>query len=368
LIPAATLIPVETMRKLLDLANEGATIIFHKSIPSDVPGYGMLPQRRAELKELLSTIPFNSVEPNNVKTTSPGKGLLLLGGNIDVALTEGKIRKEKMAASGLQFIRKKNDEGNVYFISNPGKSFEGWVPLHLKAETVTIFEPMMGKTGIAKIRNAAGADYTEVYLKLDSGESCILQTELRRVSGARYPYYAMNGEPQEISGTWNVKFISGGPSLPKPAQLSSVGSWTDIPGQASKDFSGTAEYSLRFNKPSGNATWWVLDLGIVEESAEVTLNNKKLATLIGPSYRVVIPASSLLASNLLQVQVTNGMANRIISLEKKGVQWKKFYNVNFPSRLPANRGSDGIFTAAKWQPLPSGLIGPVTITPLKAEE
>jgi hypothetical protein len=62
------------------------------------------------------------------------------------------------------------------------------------------------------------------------------------------------------------------------------------------------------------------------------------------------------------------MANRIIDLDKRGVQWKKFYNINMSARLAENRGPDGLFTAAKWQPKPSGLIGPVTITPLKLVE
>jgi hypothetical protein len=95
------------------------------------------------------------------------------------------------------------------------------------------------------------------------------------------------------------------------------------------------------------------------------LNGKKIATLIGPVYTVTIPAVQLKPDNNLQVIVTNGMANRIIDLEKRGVPWKKFYNVNMPARLAENRGADGLFTATKWQPKPSGLIGPVTITPLK---
>jgi hypothetical protein len=37
------------------------------------------------------------------------------------------------------------------------------------------------------------------------------------------------------------------------------------------------------------------------------------------------------------------------------------------ARLAENRGADGLFTAAKWQPKPSGLLGPVTLTPMKFE-
>jgi len=110
-----------------------------------------------------------------------------------------------------------------------------------------------------------------------------------------------------------------------------------------------------------------LDLGDVKESATVILNGKKIATLIGPSYAVTITPNLLKPVNELQVIVTNGMANRIIDLDKRGVEWKKFYNINMPSRLAENRGADGLFTAVKWQPRPSGLLGPVTLTPLKFE-
>jgi hypothetical protein len=67
------------------------------------------------------------------------------------------------------------------------------------------------------------------------------------------------------------------------------------------------------------------------------------------------------------VLASNLMANRIADLDRRGVPWKKFYNVNFPPRLAANRGPDGLFSAAKWTPLPSGLVGPVTLTPLRAK-
>jgi len=58
------------------------------------------------------------------------------------------------------------------------------------------------------------------------------------------------------------------------------------------------------------------------------------------------------------------MANRIADMDKRGVPWKKFYNTNFPARLRQNAGPDGLFTAAKWSPKASGLLGPVTITPV----
>ena len=107
-----------------------------------------------------------------------------------------------------------------------------------------------------------------------------------------------------------------------------------------------------------------MNLGRVHDSARVRLNGRDLGTMIGPGFRVTLDSASLSPTNTLEISVTNLTANRIADLDRRGVPWKKFYNVNMPSLLPANRGPDSLFTAAKWEPLPSGLLGPVTLTPL----
>jgi hypothetical protein len=109
----------------------------------------------------------------------------------------------------------------------------------------------------------------------------------------------------------------------------------------------------------------MLDLGEVRESAAVWLNGQYVATLIGDDFSTVFDASLLKKDNLLEIHVANGMVNRIIYMDQQGIPYKKFYNVNFPALDVQNRGSDGLFTAASWDPLPSGLLGPVTLTPLR---
>jgi hypothetical protein len=69
--------------------------------------------------------------------------------------------------------------------------------------------------------------------------------------------------------------------------------------------------------------------------------------------------------NLLEVQVSNLMVNRIEYMDRAGIPYKKFYNYNFPPHLRENRGADGLFDASKWAPKESGLSGPVTLTLLK---
>ena len=178
----------------------------------------------------------------------------------------------------------------------------------------------------------------------------------------KFGFAKPDGPKQQIGETWNVEFISGGPALPGKFTTTKLDSWTTASDEA-KFFSGIARYTTSFSKPAGTASAWLLDLGEVHETAEVFLNGKKLATLVGPTFQVVIPSSSLSQTNTLEILVANLMANRIIYMEKNNLPWKIFYNINMPARKPENV-KNGLFNAAGWEPLPSGLLGPVTLKPV----
>jgi len=197
-----------------------------------------------------------------------------------------------------------------------------------------------------------------------------------------YPYYKPAGAPVEVKGLWKLEFMGGGPVIPGVRTVEQLGSWTEMGGDDLRNFSGVGKYSLSFERPGAGATVyaggisrvgeaspaaWLLDLGKVGRTAEVVLNGKRVGMLIGPDFRVVVLASALRERNTLEVIVSNGMINRIEDLDRRGVYWKKFYNYNFPPHERANRGADGLFDASKWAPVESGLIGPVTLTPLEAD-
>ena len=110
---------------------------------------------------------------------------------------------------------------------------------------------------------------------------------------------------------------------------------------------------------------WILNLGDVKESATVYLNGDKIATLFFPPFQTLITPDLLQENdNILEIEVSNLMANRIIYMDREGMEYRNFYNVNFPARKPENKGKDGLFTAIRWEPLPSGLRGPVTLIPV----
>jgi hypothetical protein len=228
--------------------------------------------------------------------------------------------------------------------------------------SAALFDPQNGHIGNAAVR---GDDLKsmEAYVQLAPGQSCIVQCGAR--GDTDWTYLRAKAPGEMLTGRWDVSFIKGGPGLPAAVQLSRLQSWTEVGGEEGKAFSGTAKYTLEFPKPQMAAEVWRLDLGRVAESARVVVNGKDLGTLIAAPFAIDIPADKLRDLNTLEVFVSNLMANRIADMDRRDVPWKRFYNVNMAALEPANRGANNIFSAAKWEPRESGLIGPVTLTPME---
>ncbi len=365
-LPECRFIPLKTLEKLIELARKGATIVVQNSLPSDVSGWGSLDERRSNLKKLVATIQFAKLADSDIQSAKVGNGRILLGRDLGQLLSFAGVKRESFVDRGLQFERRKHDRGHYYFILNGGNDpIDGWVPLQVGARSVAIFNPMVEERGLAAFRvNNNGV--IEVYLQLAPGESCILKTFDTVVRGPLYGYFRTIGAPQKIPAVWSVRFVEGGPELPTALETGELGSWTNYGGEALKKFSGTARYTISFEKPEGAADGWLLDLGRVCESARVRLNGQDLGTLIKSPYQIRIPKNLLKEKNTLEIDVANLMANRVADLDRRNVNWKKFYNINFPARRNENRGADGLFNASRWLPRDSGLIGPVTIVPVES--
>jgi hypothetical protein len=218
---------------------------------------------------------------------------------------------------------------------------------------------MNKQIGKAEIRNLSDND-AEVYLKLGKGETLILQWYPTNQNIEDYKFFEKTNEIMNLDGEWKINFVKGGPTIPGSYTAKKLESWTEHSNEL-KWFSGTAGYKTTFEKPGFKAPAYMLDLGKVCESADVYLNGEKLATLIGPEFQLIVEADKLQNINNLEVRVTNLMANRIIYMDKKGINYKKFYNINFAAHDRKDMDKNGLFTAKNWKPLESGLIGPVKL-------
>ena len=163
----------------------------------------------------------------------------------------------------------------------------------------------------------------------------------------------------ELRGQWTVTFLEGGPVLPKPFTSDTVST-----GPVAATRTRTASPVLRATRsPSTRPTRrgaHLLNLGTVHESARVRLNGRELGTLIEPFFSVETGPLRP-TGNVLEVEVTNVSANRIRDLDRRGVQWRIFNDINFV-------GIDyRPFDASRWPVRPSGLSGPVALQPLSGD-
>ncbi|HEX6891565.1 MAG TPA: glycosyl hydrolase, partial [Chryseolinea sp.] len=363
-IPHCRYIPVATFEKVIALAKAGATVIITEGPPESPAGFSKLDENKKLFNDLVKQSDASAEVVAGIRETKLGQGRIIMGDSIVAALNHSSIKREVMVDQGIQFIRKKeNGDRKIYLIANAtDKSFEGWLPLSESSKSVAIYDPMTGEFGSARIRQAS-AGAAEVFVQLTKSQTLILETYKSDIGAQPFRYISEVGDPVLLNGKWKLTFLSGGTKLPPAVEMDAVSSWLAF-GSDYASFSGTASYTTSFKRPATNSAGWRLDLGVVKESAEILLNGKPLATLIGPVYHCYIDKALLAEDNILEVRVSNLMANRIADLDKRGVFWKKFYNINFPARKPENR-KNGLFDASEWMPRESGLIGPVRLQPVK---
>jgi len=356
LVPPCRRMPLRTMKRLISLAKAGATVVFEKRLPEDVPGFGNLENRRTDFEKVISKLRFGKVASSGIKRAKVGKGSVLVGEDLISVLTKAGAGREVIVDKGVSFIRRSHNEGHHYFLANLGdKNVDGWVPFAVKANSVVIMNTLTGASGVGAVRRKQKKS-TEVYLQLSPGESVILRTfTKKRAAGAKWRYLESAVKRVEIKGRWQVAFIDGGPELPDSYETEELGSWTAQPDVKAKQFAGTARYSITFDKPVGEADEYILELGEVRDSAKVYVNGEYAGSVFSIPFKVKVGRFLKDGKNKLEVEVTNLAANRIADMDRRGVKWKKFYNINYASlKYKA-------FDASGWELEDSGLLGPVRL-------
>ncbi len=376
IVPQSSLMPVETLQKLHELGQRGNLICFIGDLPTDVPGFAKLSERRASFQKERAEILGKLKEYGGIRMAFSKKhdhiGGAILVGDFAQALT--KLPKgEPLVAAGLGFIRRvSNDQRTkLYFITNlTGKAFDDSLGLRLDsrpAGTVIFLDPRTGKSGVVEsqvTQSTTKGRTNNVRLQLAPGESLVVRMHAEKVTGHVWKYLDPLAPATPLAGDWRISFLHGGPELPPAFTLSNgkLASWTNQ-SPAHEAFAGTARYELDFDlpaTPAGAGGDWRLDLGDVRETARVFVNGTEVDLLWSLPFRTRIDAKHLKPGrNTLAIEVTNLAANRIRDLDKRGVKWANFYDANV---VNVNYKK---MDAANWPIMPAGLLGPITLTPLK---
>ncbi|KAA9148165.1 hypothetical protein FPZ12_045080 [Amycolatopsis acidicola] len=337
-VPGARLMPLDTVRQLRTLADQGATVVFTGDLPADVPGLADLDARRAQLAKL------------NAALRAHPRVVVVKETELDAALSRAGAVREPIADTGLRVLRRQHDQGKHYFLSNvTANTVDGWYPLGTDAASVGALDPLHDVTGLAETRRVNGK--LQVRVHLEPGESLILRTyDRRHVVAPVVSALVPTGREVALDGRWSLRFLDGGPEVPPARDLAKLVSWTEL-GEQESAFSGTARYTLRFILSTGDAGRdWLLDLGDVREAAAVRLNGRELGTAWSIPFHVPLGDAARPGVNVLELDVTNLAANRVRALARAGKLTTNFFMSWRSGQAPAD-----------WDPMPSGLLGPVRL-------
>jgi alpha-L-rhamnosidase len=329
------------LRKLAALVEGGATVI--GLAPGGDPGLGTDPAEYAALVAKL----WPGTDQARV-----GKGRVIASKSVEAALASAGLAPDFRYSGGkdghdIPFLHRKLADGDSYFLVNRKQH----------AETVEARFRVTGKA--PELWNAETGKSSPVSYRIEGGETVVpltLEAEKSIFVVFRKPaaapsltVAARNYAPAAaLEGSWTVRFQPGR-AAPAEAVLPALGSLSSHSDPAIKYFSGMATYVKDVAAPKG----WkpgravLLDLGEVNELAEVTVNGKVVGTVWQAPYTIDIGPALKKGKNRIEIKVANRWINRLIGDAQPGAQKITFtampsYNADAPLR-------------------PSGLVGPVTL-------
>ncbi len=348
-VPQAEHMPLETIRKLAELAEAGCPVLFLGGLPRSLPG----------LEGAADAQRWSNVRKRFGAAAKRLEEKALRGADLPALLSQAGIRSERWAAAnGVGFLRRQRDDGVVYLLCNHrDEALDTWIEPEVESDGAVLMDPATGRVGAAA-QQMTGEHHRRVRVQLEPHETVLLVMTADPVKAEPWRYHDAEGKAQTLTG-WTVTFIDGGPTKPAPYTSEEPRAWNESDDPAAESFAGTARYACKFDA-RGDAGRYRLELGDVLGSAAVRINGEEIGTLIGPSFAIDV-AGLKPSGNRLEIDVTGVAANRLRDLDRRGVNWRLFEDINIV-------GIDyKPLDASAWPVRPLGLRGPVMLTPLRGD-
>lgn len=326
-VPKVDYLPKATLEDLKNLARQGIKIIFEEGKPTYFSGF---PQTKVD-KSLLESANF------------------IVSKALTAELDQLDISNEMLQGLGLDFIRKKNAQGHLYFITNLGDRFyEEEVSFSVDYKYLTIIDPLTNTKRYIETDD-------HFLLNLPPGKSLLIQTSMDQPDGEKYPFY-QSMDTIAIESSWKVSFADyHTQKLKKEYSIDRLISWTEWGEEALKTYTGKATYTANFKLEDLDQAiqQYTLHIEEVRETAQVFINGVDCGTIWAFPNQLEIPAELLKQENQLEIVVQNLSANYMKKYDEENPGWKKFYDINF-----VNITYDD-FSTRQWAYEPSGIIGKI---------
>jgi hypothetical protein len=348
-LPKTRNLTLPALERLAEFVREGGTLIGRVPTGSTgIVGPAIAERVSALDKELFSACGTeDSTEAHTV-----GRGRTICTGDANAALLALGVRKDFEATSDgptpLDYAHRRSAHADIYFVRNPNvKAVHAQASFRVVGREPTLWDAVTGSVTRADVI-ARAADGTSVSLDLPPFGSVfvVFADKLPRLQAAAKPAESAD---VPLALPWSVAFEPGR-GAPATATMSELTDWSLSEDPGIRYFSGTATYRSHFVLPSPPATGLTLSLTQLHEIATVKVNGRAAGTIWALPYRLHLPAQLLHAGdNEIELDVTNLWPNRIIGDLQPGVtQAVTHTNIRkYTATSPL---------------LPSGLIGPVTLT------
>jgi hypothetical protein len=368
------------LRRLRDLVAQGAVVVGNR--PTDSPS---LADDSAEWKKVADSLWGATSTPHGVRRI--GKGRLYIGITANEALAAlGVVRDFDYRSpdceptemyerhgikyaevncvktdANLMFVHRKLADGDVYFVDNRNDRAENLDAIfRVDGKAPELWDAASGEMRPAAYFAVVGGR-TNVRLHLEPyGTTFVVFRELAKTASRTLPEEKetlVAGGDDSLNKQWTVSFEPNR-GAPETALFDRLISWSESADPGVKYFSGSATYTKTIEVPasafSSGAHLW-LDLGDVENIADVTVNGKRQGTVWKAPFRIDVTQSLVPGSNQIVVRVTNLWVNRLIG-DQQPWALKKYAFTDF-----APYKADSPL-------LPSGLIGPVRLLSMAATQ
>jgi len=346
------MISLAAAEKILQLVKDGATVFVDEK-PDLQPGM----HSEADHKKWQNVIDEIWTNNLNASTWKIGKGTIIklpyLGNDFASIGIEQDVYFPKLNRADSETIawtHRKSNEEEIYFLSNQKgekRSFE--VSFRVSGKIPELYNPVNDKTTILsdwKIANGR----TLIPIVLDANESCFVifkENTKETISNKKQNYVALE-TVQTLDENWEIQFDPEFHGPKEVVKTNKLFDWSTSKNDQIKYYSGTAIYKKEFIwKGKINEKFW-LDLGVIANIAEVTINGINCGTIWTFPYKADISEALKKGKNTIEIKITNTWANRLIGDEKLPKEERLTWTTA-PFRL-----QEGIL-------LKAGLLGPVTI-------
>jgi hypothetical protein len=391
--PLEETLPVEALKKIVQLASEGATIILGKKRTVRTSGLKNYPSCDQEITDLANQL-WGTDHEKTFKH-SIGQGTVLYGISLQQFLQKQQILPD--FSGSFEYHHRKLKDKDIYFIFGNGSAdcffrVANRQPKLWDAVTGKIMNPPAysftqdGRTKVTINLPPFGSVFVvfdgtpdENYITEIIGAENGLEVNNEQATGIQwksgsYRLTTVSGKQTEcvadlppaikLQKSWEVRFD---PAWGKREKVifEQLTLWNEHSDPAIRYYSGTAIYRNTFSlndQQLGIPTR--LSLGAAHHIANVKLNGKELGIIWTAPRSIDISSACRLGENVLEIEVTNCWANRLIG--DAGLPPEKRLTRTNLYLIPERKTEERTYKlyqgfSAKDSLIPSGLLGPVLI-------